>query len=319
MEENFFNLNLKNVRNIERWKFDNNQYTPDLRAIDMFMQLTVISILKSKSDYWDFAYRLQLLFPEKDLKFLLFEKNVVLPYYFNLIEHQLTINDLIEIKGIEYANYNDYKGISNSVFENVARDLFDIKIMQYNYKETAIHFVNSSYTIETNNLPLSDELKIKSSEYADFFIEQIPSTYLIKHELNDFFFTIFGDITYPNDPKMVKSVQEYFTYNLIIPEVKIIADSILIYLNEIDDKNEQYYNLILEEINHKIEMGNIDSCLDELESLTDFEIPFHLDFLMKLEEVLCLYGDDYESRRDNVRHRILRLKPELCEEMVGLV
>jgi tRNA pseudouridine(38-40) synthase len=53
-------------------------------------------------------------------------------------------------------------------------------------------------------------------------------------------------------------------------------------------------------------------------SLTDFEIPFHLDFLMKLEEVLSLYGDDYEDRLENVRHRILRLKPELCMVLVGL-
>jgi hypothetical protein len=316
MGENLFNLNFKNVRNIERWKFENNQYTPDLRAIDMFMQLTVVNRLKSKSDYWNFAYRLQLLFPEKDLKILLFESNVVIPYYFNNIEHQLSINDLIDIKGIEYDIYNTYKRIPNSNFENVARDLFDIKIMQYSYKESAIHFVDSSYSKETNNLPLNDELKTKSSEYADFFIQQIPSTYLIKHELNDFFFTIFSDVTYPNDPKLVENIQEYFSYNLNTPHVEIIANTILIYLNEIDDTNEKYYNLILDEINLKIEMGNIDICLDELESLTDFEIPFHLDFLLKLEEVLRLYGDDYEERLEIVRHRILRLKPELSKVMI---
>jgi hypothetical protein len=98
----------------------------------------------------------------------------------------------------------------------------------------------------------------------------------------------------------------------------INANTILIYLNKIDETNEKYYNLILDEINLKIEIGNIDSCLEELESLTDFEIPFHLDFLMKLEDVLCFYGYYYESRLENVRHRILRLKPELCEVMVGL-
>jgi hypothetical protein len=316
MEENISKLNLKNVRNVDRWKFENNQFTPDLLAIDMFMQLTVVNRLKTKTDFWNFAYRLQLLFTDKDLKKILFENNVVITYYFNHIEHQLSINDLIDIKGIEYSNYNTLKGITNSNFENVAKDLLDMRNMQFNFNESNIHFIAPN---EILNFTLNNESKIKATEYADFFVEQIPSTYLIKHELNDFFFTIFSEITYPNDPKMVENIQEYFTNNLFVPEVKIIADTVLIYMNELDETNEKYYNLRLEEINLKIEMGNIDSCLDELESLTDFEIPFHLDFLLKYEEVLRLYDHDYEDRLDNVRHRILRLKPELCDAMVGFI
>jgi hypothetical protein len=91
----------------------------------------------------------------------------------------------------------------------------------------------------------------------------------------------------------------------------------LIYLKEMDEINEQYYHMRLTEINLKLDMGNIDLCLEELESLTDFEIPFHLDFLMKMEEILRLYGDDYEERLENVRHRILRLRPDFCEVMVS--